>query len=48
MVLAGEDFRRNHEGTLRAALDGRRQRHQRHHGLAGTDVALQEPQHAVA
>jgi hypothetical protein len=30
-----------------AGLGHRRHRHQRHHGLAGADIALQEPQHAV-
>ena len=47
-MLAREDFGRHHQGTLRTALDCRRQRQQRHHRLARTDIALQQPQHAVA
>ena len=46
-MLAGEDFGRRHEGRLPAGLDHGRGRDQRHHGLAGADVALQQPQHAL-
>ena len=46
-VLAGEDFGRRHEGGLPAGLDHGRRRQQRHHGLAGADIALQQPQHAL-
>ncbi len=44
-VLAGEDFRRRHQGGLFADLSDRGRRQQRHHGLARSDVALQQPQH---
>ncbi len=46
-VLAGENFGRRHEGGLPAGFDYRRRRDQRHHGLAGADIALQQPQHAL-
>ena len=46
-MLAGEDFGRRHEGGLPAGFDHRRRRDQRHHGLAGADIALQQPQHAL-
>ena len=46
-MLAGEDFGRRHEGGLAAGFDHRRGGDQRHHGLAGADVALQQPQHAL-
>ncbi len=44
-VLGGEDFRRRHHGTLRAALDGVEDRARGDDSLAGADVALQEPVH---
>ena len=46
-VLAGEDFGRRHQRGLAAGLDHGRGREQRHHGLAGADVALQQPHHAL-
>ena len=46
-MLAGEDFGRRHEGGLPPGLDHGRRREQRHHGLAGADIALQQPQHAL-
>ena len=46
-MLAGEDFRRRHEGGLSAGLDRPRHGEQGHDGLAGSDVALQQPQHPV-
>ena len=46
-MLAGENFGRRHEGGLPAGFDHRRRRDQRHHGLAGADIALQQPQHAL-
>ena len=46
-MLAGEDFGRRHEGGLPPGFDHRRRRDQRHHGLAGADIALQQPQHAL-
>ena len=46
-VLLGEDFRRHHQGALKAALDAVEQRGERDHRLSGTNVALQEPMHWV-
>ena len=46
-MLAGEDFGRRHEGGLPAGFDHGRRRQQRHHGLAGADIALQQAQHAL-
>ena len=46
-MLAGEDFGRRHDGGLAAGFDHRRGRDQRHHRLAGADVALQQAQHAL-
>ncbi len=46
-MLAREDFRRRHQHGLPAAFDGSQHRHQRHRRLAGADVALKEPQHAL-
>ncbi len=46
-VLAGEDFGRRHEGGLAPGLDHGGGGNQRHHGFAGTDVALQQPQHTL-
>ena len=45
-VLAGQHLGRRHQGRLRAGFHRDRHRHQRHHGLAGADVALQQAQHA--
>ena len=44
-MLAREDFGRRHQRGLPAALDHGSRREQRHHGLAGTDIALQQPHH---
>ena len=46
-MLTGENFGRRHEGSLPPGFDHRRRRDQRHHGFAGADVALQQPQHAL-
>ena len=46
-MLAGEDFRRRHQGRLAAGLNRARHGKQRHHRLARADVALQQPQHAL-
>ena len=45
-MLARQDFGRRHQRRLAAAFDHGRGGEQRHHGLAGADVALQQPQHA--
>ena len=47
VVLAGEDFGRRHHRRLPARFDHVRHRHQRDDGLARSDVALQQPQHAL-
>ena len=46
-MLARQNFGRRHEGRLPAGLDHMRRGKQRHHGLAGADVAVQQPQHAL-
>ena len=46
-MLAGENLGRRHEGGLPAGFDHGGGGHQRHHGLAGADIALQQPQHAL-
>ena len=46
-MLARQDFGRRHQRGLPAGLDHGRGGEQRHHGLAGADVALQQPQHAL-
>ena len=46
-MLARQHLGRGHQGRLRAALDSHSHGHQRHHRLAGADVALQQPQHAM-
>ena len=46
-MLPGEDFGRRHQRGLAAGLDHGRGGEQRHHGLAGADVALQQPHHAL-
>ena len=46
MMLARENFGRRHQRRLAAGLDHGRGGEQRHHGLAGADIALQQPQHA--
>ena len=47
-MLARQDFGRRHQGRLAAGLDHGGGGEQRHHGLAGADIALQQPQHALA
>ncbi len=42
-MLPGKDFGRRHQRRLSAGLDRARHGKQRHHGLAGADVALQQP-----
>ena len=44
-VLARENFGRRHQRRLLAGLDDGGGREQRNHGLAGADIALQQPQH---
>ncbi len=46
-MLARQDFGRRHQCRLRAGLGRARHRQQRHHRLAGADIALQQPQHAL-
>ena len=46
-MLAHQDFGRRHQRGLAAGLDHGRGGQQRHHGLAGADVALQQPHHAL-
>ena len=45
-MLARENFGRRHQRCLHAGLDHGRGGKQRHHGLAGADIALQQPHHA--
>ena len=45
IMLVREDLRRRHDTRLVAVIDGEQAAHQRHEGLAGTDVALQEAVH---
>ena len=47
VVLAREKFGRRHQRRLPAGFDHGGGSKQRHHGLAGADVALQQPQHAL-
>ncbi len=47
VVLPRENFRRRHQHSLAAGFDRRQHRHQGHGRLAGADVPLQQPQHAV-
>ena len=44
-VLAREDFGRRHQRGLLAGLGDGGRGEQRHHRLAGADIALQQPQH---
>ncbi len=46
-MLSRQNFGRGHQRGLPAGLDHGRGREQRHHRLAGPDVALQEPDHAL-
>ena len=46
-MLAGEDFGRRHHRRLPSCFDHVGHRHQRHHGLARSHVALQEPEHPL-
>ena len=47
-MLPREDFGRRHQRGLAAGLDHGGGGEQRHDGLAGADIALQQPQHALA
>ena len=47
VVLAREDLGRRHQGGLTPAFDRGRGGKQRHHGLAGADIALQQAQHPL-
>ena len=46
-MLARQDFGRRHQHGLPAGLGGGCHRQQRDHRLAGADIALQQPQHAL-
>ena len=46
-MLARQHLGRRHQGGLGARLHRDRHGHQRHHRLAGADVALQQAQHAM-
>ena len=46
-MLARENLRRRHQGGLSSGLDHMGHRQQGDDGLAGADVALQQPQHAL-
>ena len=46
-VLLGEHLGRRHQRALVTALHRRQQRRDRDHGLAGADVALQQPVHRM-
>ena len=46
-MLARQDFGRRHQRGLPSGLDHGRRGQQRHHRLAGADVAVQEPHHAL-
>ena len=46
-VLLRQDFGRRHERHLEAVLHRHERRHQRHDGLARTDVPLQQPVHRL-
>ena len=45
VMLPRQDFGRRHQGRLASAFDDGRRGKQRHHGLAGADVALQHAEH---
>ena len=47
VVLVGEDLGRRHERHLQAVLHGDNRREQGNDGLAGADVALQQPVHRL-
>ena len=47
VMLACKDLGRGEQGRLGAGFGRCGHRHQRDDGLAGTDIALQQPQHAV-
>ena len=47
IVLSGENFRRRHDRRLGTGLDHICRRQQGDDGLAGADIALQQPQHAL-
>ena len=46
-MLARQDFGRRHQRGLAAGLDHGRRGEQRDDGLAGADIALQQPHHAL-
>ena len=48
VVLAGEDFGRRHQGRLQSGRRGVGHGQHGDHGLAGADIALQQPAHALA
>ncbi len=47
-MLLSENFRRRHQAALEAIVDGHEQRHESHHGLARTHVALHQAVHMQA
>ena len=46
-MLLGQDLGGRHQRTLPAGVDGQRRGQRRDHGLARTDVALQQPVHGL-
>src|SRR5215207_616633 len=46
-MLTGQDLGRNHETALGAGFYRRCQRKERNHRLSGSDVSLEQPQHAL-
>ncbi len=45
-MLPRQNFGRRHQRRLPSSLDHMRGGKERHHGLAGADIAMQEPKHA--
>ena len=45
IMLVRKDFRRGHQGNLVAGTDNQQRGDSGHHGLAGTDIALDQAQH---
>ena len=46
-MLLGQDLRRRHQGSLVAGTDRREHCREGHHGLAATDITLEEAKHRV-
>ena len=47
-MLLGEDFRRSHDTSLVAVVDGNEHRHKGYEGLATTDITLKQTVHLAA